>query len=332
MGLMDNIKKAQEMAQQAMQTGGAGQMSPSAGDVEYANLAMKLNQNGLPGVATINSINESGEGSDPVNKAYDIAVSVELESGRELRHDRAPVPDRRRRQGLPARQEVRDQGRSGRHEQGHALRPGVGLATLRTQTLALAWAADLPIGWLDPSYAPARIHPRLLLQVVPRLRGGLLGRDPDRLRHPAAQHDGDDASRDGQGEQDGADPLGGGPGRRRRQGGAGGRRRVAQGPEALRGARRPRAARRAPLRPARHRQDDAGPRRRRARRRRLLRGLRLELRRDVRRTRRGAHPPALQGGAQVRARRDLHRRARRGRRPSRLRRPATAGPRSASRR
>jgi hypothetical protein len=81
MGLMDNIKKAQEMAQQAQQQGGAGMMSPSAGDVEYANLAMKLNQNGLAGVATINSITESGEGSDPVNKAYDIAVSVELEQG-----------------------------------------------------------------------------------------------------------------------------------------------------------------------------------------------------------------------------------------------------------
>ena len=81
MGLMDNIKKAQEMAQQAQQTGGPGQMSPSAGDVEYANLAMKLNQNGLPGVATINSINESGAGSDPVNKAYDIQVSVVLENG-----------------------------------------------------------------------------------------------------------------------------------------------------------------------------------------------------------------------------------------------------------
>jgi hypothetical protein len=80
MGLMDNIKKAQEMAQQAQQ-GGAGQMSPSAGDVEYANLAMKLNQNGLSGVATIKSVTESGEGSDPVNKAYDVAVSVELENG-----------------------------------------------------------------------------------------------------------------------------------------------------------------------------------------------------------------------------------------------------------
>jgi hypothetical protein len=49
MGLMDNIKKAEEMAQKAQQTGGPGQMSPSAGDVESANLAMKLNQNGLPG-------------------------------------------------------------------------------------------------------------------------------------------------------------------------------------------------------------------------------------------------------------------------------------------
>ena len=81
MGLMDNIKKAQEMAQQAAQTCGGGQMAPAAGDVEYAQLAMKLNQNGLPGTATINSITESGEGSDPVNKAYDIGISVELENG-----------------------------------------------------------------------------------------------------------------------------------------------------------------------------------------------------------------------------------------------------------
>jgi hypothetical protein len=81
MGLMDNIKKAQEMAQQAQQQGGAGAMSPSAGDVEYAQLAMKVNQNGLPGVAEIKSIDESGAGSDPVNKAYEIDVAVELEQG-----------------------------------------------------------------------------------------------------------------------------------------------------------------------------------------------------------------------------------------------------------
>jgi hypothetical protein len=81
MGLMDNIRKAQEMARQAAQQGRAGAMNPSAGDVEYANLAMKLNQKGLPGVATINSVTESGAGSDPVNKAYDVAVSVALENG-----------------------------------------------------------------------------------------------------------------------------------------------------------------------------------------------------------------------------------------------------------
>ena len=81
MGLMDNIRKAEEMAQQAAQQDGAGTMSPSAGDVEYANLAMTLTQDGLPGVATINSITESGAGSDPVNKAYDIEVSVDLQNG-----------------------------------------------------------------------------------------------------------------------------------------------------------------------------------------------------------------------------------------------------------
>jgi hypothetical protein len=80
MGLMDNIKKAQEAAQQAA-GGGMGGGMPDASDMEYAQLAQKLNQNGLPGVATINSITESGAGSDPVNKAYDIGVSVQLEGG-----------------------------------------------------------------------------------------------------------------------------------------------------------------------------------------------------------------------------------------------------------
>ena len=40
MGLMDNIKKAQDAAQQAMQQGGAGQMSPSAGDAEPSTDAL----------------------------------------------------------------------------------------------------------------------------------------------------------------------------------------------------------------------------------------------------------------------------------------------------
>lgn len=85
MGLMDKFKDAQEQAAQAAQGamggGMGGAMSPSAGDVEYAQLAQKLNQGGVAGVATINSITESGAGSDPINKAYDIGVSVELETG-----------------------------------------------------------------------------------------------------------------------------------------------------------------------------------------------------------------------------------------------------------
>ena len=45
----------------------------------------------------------------------------------------------------------------------------------------------------------------------------------------------------------------------------------------------------------------------------LLLAERLVVRRDVRRARRGAHPQALRGGAQARARDRLHRRARRRR-------------------
>ena len=80
MGLMDNIKKAQQMAQQAAGQQG-GMTSPDASDIEYGNLAMKLNRGGVPGVATIKSIAETGTGSDPVNKQYAIEVSVELEGG-----------------------------------------------------------------------------------------------------------------------------------------------------------------------------------------------------------------------------------------------------------
>lgn len=83
MGMMDNIKKAQEMAQQAQQQaggmGGAAQM-PDAADMEYAQLANKIAQGGLPGVATINSIGETGK-ADGVNKQYAIGVSIELEDG-----------------------------------------------------------------------------------------------------------------------------------------------------------------------------------------------------------------------------------------------------------
>jgi hypothetical protein len=83
MGMMDNIKKAQEMAQQAQQqaggVAGAGQM-PDAADMEFAQMANKIAQSGLPGVATINSMGETGM-ADGVNKQYAIGVSIELEGG-----------------------------------------------------------------------------------------------------------------------------------------------------------------------------------------------------------------------------------------------------------
>jgi hypothetical protein len=83
MGLMDNIKKAQEMAQQAQQGAGnvpAGAM-PDAQDMEYAQTANKIAQSGLPGVATINAIGETGKTDAGVNKQYAIGVSIELEGG-----------------------------------------------------------------------------------------------------------------------------------------------------------------------------------------------------------------------------------------------------------
>ena len=82
MGLMDNIKKAQEMAQQAQQSGGTPAAGmPDAQDMQYSQLANKVAQNGLPGVATIQSIKETGKTDAGVNKQYAIDVAVELEAG-----------------------------------------------------------------------------------------------------------------------------------------------------------------------------------------------------------------------------------------------------------
>lgn len=87
MGMMDDIKKAQEMAQQAQQAaaqGGGGMMSagmPDAGDMAYAQLAQKVATSGLPGVATVKSIGETGKVDAGVNKQYAIEVAIELEAG-----------------------------------------------------------------------------------------------------------------------------------------------------------------------------------------------------------------------------------------------------------
>jgi hypothetical protein len=71
------------MAQQAQQHAGgmpAAQM-PDAQDMQYAQLAQKIATGGLPGVATIKSIGETGKTDAGVNKQYAIDVSIELEAG-----------------------------------------------------------------------------------------------------------------------------------------------------------------------------------------------------------------------------------------------------------
>ena len=85
MGMMDNIKKAQEMAAQAQQNAAQQGVDmtamPDAADMEYAQTAQKIATSGLPGVATINSISETGKTDAGVNKQYAIEVSIELEAG-----------------------------------------------------------------------------------------------------------------------------------------------------------------------------------------------------------------------------------------------------------
>ena len=85
MGMMDNIKKAQEMAAQAQQNAAQQGVDmtamPDAADMEYAQTAQKIATSGLPGVATIKSIGETGKTDAGVNKQYAIEVSIELEAG-----------------------------------------------------------------------------------------------------------------------------------------------------------------------------------------------------------------------------------------------------------
>lgn len=85
MGMMDDVKKAQEMAQQAQQMAAQQGVDmnamPDAGDMEYAQTAQKIATSGLPGVATIKSISETGKTDAGVNKQYAIDVSIELEAG-----------------------------------------------------------------------------------------------------------------------------------------------------------------------------------------------------------------------------------------------------------
>ena len=54
---------------------------PDAADMEYAQLAQKIASSGLPGVATIKSIKETGKTDAGVNKQYAIDCAIELEAG-----------------------------------------------------------------------------------------------------------------------------------------------------------------------------------------------------------------------------------------------------------
>ena len=122
-----------------------------------------------------------------------------------------------------------------------------------------------------------------------------------------------------------------GRGRRRRgQGRAAGGRRLPARTRAVRPPRRAHAQGRAAGRPARHRQDPAGQGRGRRGQGAVLLHLRLRVRRDVRRRRRGPRARPLRAGAREGPRHHLHRRA--GRARPRPRRSAALGAAATTRR
>src|ERR1700759_1847267 len=81
MGLMDNIKnaqqQAQEMAQQAMAgAGGAAAGGMDAGDVAQAQMMQRISSEGTPGTAVIKSISETGKTDMGGAKQYAIDVEI----------------------------------------------------------------------------------------------------------------------------------------------------------------------------------------------------------------------------------------------------------------
>jgi hypothetical protein len=81
MGLMDNITNAQEMAKQAQEMaaqnppGMGGMAMPDAEDMAYAQLAQKISATGVPCVATIESVSETGK-TDATSKQYSLQCEV----------------------------------------------------------------------------------------------------------------------------------------------------------------------------------------------------------------------------------------------------------------
>jgi hypothetical protein len=85
MGLMDNIKNAQEMAKQAQeaaaQQGGmpAGAGMPDAEDMEIAQMMQRIGTNGVKATAKIESISETGKTDPGGGKQFAIGVEVTKE-------------------------------------------------------------------------------------------------------------------------------------------------------------------------------------------------------------------------------------------------------------
>jgi hypothetical protein len=86
MGLMDNIKNAQEMAKQAQEAAaqqggmpaGAGAM-PDAEDMEIAAMMQRIGTNGIKASAKIESITETGKTDPGGGKQFAIGVEVTKE-------------------------------------------------------------------------------------------------------------------------------------------------------------------------------------------------------------------------------------------------------------
>jgi hypothetical protein len=84
MGLMDNIKNAQEMAKQgqqmgAQQPGGMGAAMPDAEDMEIAQMMQRISANGIKATAKIESVTETGKTDPGGGKQFAIGVEVTKE-------------------------------------------------------------------------------------------------------------------------------------------------------------------------------------------------------------------------------------------------------------
>jgi hypothetical protein len=85
MGLMDNVKNAQEMAKQAQEAaaqnpaGTGGAAMPDAEDMEIAQMMGRISSNGIKATAKIESVTETGKTDPGGGKQFAIGVEVTKE-------------------------------------------------------------------------------------------------------------------------------------------------------------------------------------------------------------------------------------------------------------